>query len=292
MFTNITLADKDRFYTHWQATPQRSIDYSLVNLWGWERCFSLQWAFDEHLCWIRQNDTLPCLWAPVGDWNAVNWANHPLLARGATLIRVPETLAHLLEQALPGRVTLIEARGHWEYLYDAEGLAKLAGKSYHKKKNHVNAYRREYGEPQYKEISPEIIEDVLALEDEWCQWHECEGSQSLRAENEAINRVLSRWSDMPGLTGGALYAGDVLVAFCVGEQLDATTIGVHYEKARNGYRGAYQMINQQFAQASAATARLLNRAQDLDEDGLRQAKMSYMPTDFLHKYTVRVSAAN
>ena len=31
---------------------------------------------------------------------------------------------------------------------------------------------------------------------------------------------------------------------------------------------------------------LLNRAQDLDEEGLRQAKMTYLPTDFLRKYQV------
>ena len=31
---------------------------------------------------------------------------------------------------------------------------------------------------------------------------------------------------------------------------------------------------------------MLNRAQDLDEEGLRQAKMTYLPTDFLRKYQV------
>ena len=49
-----------------------------------------------------------------------------------------------------------------------------------------------------------MVEDVLGLQDDWCQWHECEGSPSLQAENEAINRVLSHWNCFRGLTGGPL----------------------------------------------------------------------------------------
>ena len=33
----------------------------------------------------------------------------------------------------------------------------------------------------------------------------------------------------------------------------------------------------------------INRAQDLDEAGLRQAKMTYNPVDFLRKYRVRLA---
>ena len=38
-----------------------------------------------------------------------------------------------------------------------------------------------------------MIQDVLSVQDDWCQWHECDDSTSLRAENEAINRVLCHW---------------------------------------------------------------------------------------------------
>ena len=62
--------------------------------------------------------------------------------------------------------------------------------------------------------------------------------------------------------------------------------GVHYEKGLNGFRGVYQTINACFSREAGNGFELLNRAQDLDEEGLRQAKMTYLPTDFLRKYQV------
>ena len=131
-----------------------------------------------------------------------------------------------------------------------------------------------------------MVEDVLGLQDDWCQWHECEDSPSLRAENEAINRVLSHWELLDGLCGGSLYVDGQMVAFSVGEALDEKTLGVHYEKGLNGFRGVYQTINACFSREAGKGFELLNRAQDLDEEGLRQAKMTYLPTDFLRKYQV------
>lgn len=295
-FSPVSIEERERYLSYWNATPQHSIDYALANIWGWSRHFGLMWRFDGQLCWLRQCPLNQCaaahlFWAPVGDWRAVDWEAHPLMRAGGSFIRVPEMLAHTLEQALPGRVTLDEDRDHWEYLYSAEELATLTGNRFHKKKNHANGFRKTYGEPDYRDINAEIMEDVLALEDEWCKWHECAGSPALQAENDAINRVLSHWDRIPGLMGGALYVGDTLVAFSVGEKLDKDVLGVHYEKARTGYRGVYQVMNQMFAARAGQGFAVLNRAQDLGEEGLRQAKMSYLPVDFLRKYTVHVAPA-
>ena len=288
-FASVSLAERDRYLALWRATPQHSMDYTFANIWGWQRPYSLRWHFDEGLCWLRQQNDTPCLWAPVGDWSAANFAGHPLLREGATMIRVPETLMQILIDALPGRAVAEECRNHWEYLYNTQDLATLPGNRYHKKKNHMNGFRKAYGEPDYRPIDANVMEDVLALEDEWCQWHECSGSPALQAENEAINSVLSHWDAIPGLVGGSLYVGEVLVAFSVGEALNENTLGVHYEKARNGYRGVYQAMNMQFALKAASGYTYINRAQDLGEDGLRQAKSSYLPVDFLRKYTVRIA---
>lgn len=64
---------------------------------------------------------------------------------------------------------------------------------------------------------------------------------------------------------------------------------MHYEKALIGFRGVYQSIQLcLFARRAGQGFTYINRAQDLDEEGLRQAKMTYQPTDFLRKYKVRV----
>jgi Uncharacterized conserved protein len=134
----------------------------------------------------------------------------------------------------------------------------------------------------------DMVEDVLAVQDDWCQWHECEESPSLRAENEAINRVLSHWNCFMGLSGGSLYVDGKMVAFSVGENLDGESLGVHYEKGLNGFKGVYQTINCLFSRNAGDGFTYINRAQDLDEEGLRQAKMTYLPADFLRKFKVRI----
>lgn len=271
-----------------EATPSRSIDYALANVWGWARYFGLEWHFDKQLCWLRQQHPTPRLWAPVGDWTHYDFAASPLLQQPCQLTRVPEQLALQLQSQLGARCSISEDRDQWEYIYSTDEMANLPGNRFHKKRNHVNGYQKAYGKADYRPICPAVIEDVLSLEDEWCQWHECEGSPALTAENEAINRVLAHWADMPKLVGGALYVDNCMVAFSVGEKLDESTLGVHYEKGRNGFRGVYQMMNAAFAANAGTGFEHLNRAQDLGEEGLRHAKTTYLPVSFLKKYSVEI----
>ena len=61
----------------------------------------------------------------------------------AVLIVEDEKLIRQLE--LPqDRYTVEEDRRYFDYVYDADALRRLAGKKYHKKKNHVNAFYKEY----------------------------------------------------------------------------------------------------------------------------------------------------
>ena len=293
-FIPVSLDESQRYHDIWQRTPQHSLDYTLANLWGWQESYGLEWCFEDNMCWIRQTRPYEVCWAPVGDWNAVDWKN---LLPGSfsetahDVVRVPENLLQVLQERLPGLVDAQEDRGQWEYLYKQEELANLPGNRFHKKRNHYNSYIKNYGEPDYHELDDRMIEDVLAVQDDWCQWHECEDSPSLRAENEAINRVLSHWSSFRNLVGGSLYVDGKMVGFSVGENLDGTSLGVHYEKGLSGFKGVYQTINCTFARRAGTGFTLINRAQDLDEEGLRQAKTTYLPTDFLRKYKVRIRKA-
>lgn len=293
-FIPVSLDDSQRYYDIWQRTPQRSLDYTLANLWGWQEYYGLEWCFEDSMCWIRQTRPYEVCWAPVGDWNAVAWKSLLPCSFNETaheVVRVPEELLHVWQERLPGLVDAEEDRGQWEYLYKQEELADLPGNRFHKKRNHYNSYIKNYGEPDYHDLDDRMIEDVLAVQDDWCQWHECEDSPSLRAENEAINRVLSHWNSFRSLVGGSLYVDGKMVAFSVGENLDGTSLGVHYEKGLSGFKGVYQTINCTFARRAGTGFTYINRAQDLDEEGLRQAKMTYMPTDFLRKYKVRIRKA-
>jgi hypothetical protein len=59
---------------------------------------------------------------------------------------------------------------------------------------------------------------------------------------------------------------------------------VHFEKGCTGFKGVYQAINQVFLKNAAAGFARVNREQDLGDPGLRKAKESYHPVDFVKKY--------
>ena len=260
-FSSIELGDTAAYAPYFRALPLHAADYTFTNLWGWGTHYNLEWRTAHGLCWIRQKrNDLPVerLWAPVGDWYAADWAAMPELVPGTTILRAPEPLCELLLERLPGRVTIEETPGQWEYLYTQEALSTLAGNKLHKKKNHVNGYMKAYGE-DYRTLNGEIMPQVLALQDDWCKWRECEKSASLLAESDVVCSVLRNWDALPGLIGGALYAGEEMAAFAVGEPLDDQTIVVHFEKGRPGYRGVYQAINFCFAKYAAKNFVFINR---------------------------------
>ncbi len=292
-FAPVTIDRKDEYYELWDATPRRSLDYTLANLWGWQEYFGLEWCFADNLCWIRQTLPKPVFWAPLGDWAKADWKDLlKSMAASGTLefIRVPVELSGILKDAIGDKCECVEERGQWEYLYRQDDLASLAGNRFHKKRNHLNSYIKTYGEPDYKPLGVDTACDVLEVQDVWCHWHECDDSPSLRAENDAIRRVLTNWDQFRNLVGGSLYVDNRMIAFSVGEILDEQSLGVHFEKGLNGYKGVYQAMNYEFARNAGKGYVWINRAQDLDEEGLRQAKMTYMPADFLKKETVRISS--
>ena len=53
-FTPVSLDGRQQYYELWERTPQRSLDYTLANLWGWQDYYGLEWCFEDNLCWIRQ----------------------------------------------------------------------------------------------------------------------------------------------------------------------------------------------------------------------------------------------
>ncbi len=266
---------------------QKASDYSFSNLWGWKEEYGLLWAWQDGLVWIKQTKPEALYWAPVGPWEGVNWdilfKKH---FREATVFtRIPEKLIDIWRQNFGDRIKIKEERDNWDYLYDRRELIELRGNRFHKKKNLLNQFIKKYNY-EYLTLTPKLIEQAMAMQADWCDWRDCESSEILSAENRAVFRVFMNWDKLIGLTGGAILVDHMIVAYTIAEKLTDDTILVHYEKGCPDHKGVYQAINQMFIAHLTGDIKWVNREQDLGEQGLRQAKLSYKPVDFLRKYRV------
>jgi uncharacterized protein len=271
------------------ATPQVPSDYSFTNLWGWAEEYGLEWAWSDGLVWIRQQQPVSVYWAPMGDWNAPRW---PSLLKdfepGTRFIRVPEALHSIWTAQCPQSLTVKETRGHWDYVYLASDLINLNGNRYHKKKNLVNQFKRKY-DYAYLPMNAEMVAKSLAMQSDWCIWRDCEADETLAAENRVIERVLAQWKALKGLTGGAVLVEDQLACYTIAEAMADNQLIIHFEKGDPEFKGSYQAISQLFLSHAAEGDTRVNREQDLDNAGLRKAKMSYHPVDFIRKDEVILS---
>jgi hypothetical protein len=260
-----------------------------VNLWSWRDIYSLEWAWDDEVVWIRQNAPETLYWAPVGPWDGVDWSRafSVLPADALPFVRVPEELALRWDAAEALFCELSTDEDHWDYLYSVPDLVQLSGNRFHKKKNLLNQFERKY-EYRYTPLGPEMIDKALTLQTEWCVWRDCEDSTTLEAENQAILNTFHDWNELEGAMGAGLLVDGNMVGFTVGEPLDADTLVIHFEKGCPHYKGVYQAINQKFLANEGQAFNYVNREQDLGDPGLRKAKRSYNPLGYLKKCSGRV----
>ena len=288
-FEPISLKKQSDYLEYFEKCPQKASDYSFANLWGWAKEYGLDWAWTDKLVWIRQSIPETQYWAPVGSWDTVNWRSglDEFIGKKASFIRLPEKLLLNWKENIGERIVIEEERGSWDYVYSIPELIELKGKSFHKKKNMLNQFKKNY-DFQFISFDAEAIHMALAMQEDWCTWRDCEASEVLAAENSAISRVLNNWEKIGGLIGGALMVDETMAAYTIAESLSEDMLLIHFEKGNTDFKGVYQAINQLFLQHSGKNHEMVNREQDLDDEGLRKAKLSYHPVEFIKKYRINL----
>ena len=286
-FEPITLDKQHDYLKYFVACPQKASDYSFINLWGWAEEYGLCWAWSDGLVWIKQTIPEIFYWAPVGPWERILWENclPKYFIEKTIFVRIPEILMQFWKKRVGNRIINEENREHWDYLYLVSDLIELRGRRFHKKKNLLNQFKRKY-EYEYVLFTTEMIDRAMAMQKDWCAWRDCESSEALSAENRVIARILKSWEKLPTVTGGAILIDQEMVAYTMAESLSDDTLIIHLEKGNQEYKGIYQAINKMFLDHSGSEHKIVNREQDLGDEGLRKAKLSYNPVDFLKKYRV------
>ncbi len=288
-FSDIELSHQRQVSDLIKEHPLEASEYTFTNIFAFRETYQFKVSLlDDAL--IILNDVQPAsLFCPVGHIKNINML-HTLFdwlknqGDDAYMDRVPESFVNAYIK--DNRDFIIEeARDHFDYLYTITELAELKGRKYHDKRNKVNKFRSLYNY-EYLSLTPDVIDECLDFEDDWCEVKECEKYYGLEKERNAILQMLLNFESLP-VKGGAIRINSRIEALTLGEPMSQDTVVIHIEKANTGIPGLYQAINQEFLLHEAKDYLYVNREQDLGIPGLRNSKMSYNPLRFIKKYRVR-----
>ena len=191
-----------------------------------------------------------------------------------------------LERLYPGRFRIHFDRDGFDYVYDIHALADLKGRSYQKKRNHLNRFRQNYEGYTTQPITRENIPAVAAMLETWyAQRLSADPTGDFHMERAAIGRALCHFEEL-SMEGLILLHEDRILAVTMGSRMCEDTFDVHFEKALEEADGAYPAINHAFAnhlRNKYPELKWLDREDDMGLEGLRKAKLSYCPDHMIEK---------
>lgn len=294
-FKQIELSDRDILNKFFIDIQNQNSECTFTNLYMWRRCFAVRWvAVEGHLIiqpnafessWIlppygyQQNDeSFKAALDTMADY--FHDSGKPFVIRGVT-----EEEKDRIEKVMPNRFRFSEEREIEDYIYHAEDLRSLKGRKYSKKRNHINAFKRNYPDYEFSKVTPDDVPDMLDFLEHWYGQQNLQGilDDGLLCEREAIYDALNNM-DKLDFVGGLIRINGRVVALTFGERVKEDTVVIHIEKAYVDYRGLYAVINQDYLNHFWPNIAYVNREEDMGLEGLRKAKMSYYPAYLLKKY--------
>lgn len=193
--------------------------------------------------------------------------------------------AKTLRLLRPGRFCYESDPGNADYLYLRSDLAELAGTAYHRKRNHIARFEKNHPDWSYEPLCSENTAEALRVAHRWMQDREiC--TPALEHEWRAIQHALEHFDELE-LCGGLIRVQEKAVAMSIASYISHSVADVHYEKCLPSFRDAYPMINRELARR--LSCQYINREEDLNQPGLRQAKLSYRPVFLLSRHTATPS---
>lgn len=178
-----------------------------------------------------------------------------------------------------------------DYIYSFEEAMTFKGRKYSGQRNHINKFKRLYGEPVIRFLKPDDMPKLEAMLTDYAAGHPFKNKME-RLEFEHTKELLSSYAEI-GLPAACLTVGDDIVAFSIGEIVGDILL-IHVEKALTRYAGVYPTMYNGFvrliAELQAHPLKLINREDDSGDPGLRISKLQYNPIGKVNKYLVHINS--
>ena len=312
-FHPLTLSDREAMQAVTLPSGRRNCNYTFANLVGWKFLFGtevcvlenavvLRYTFDGQRAYMvctSEALSLELMEALLDDSNGdltlmgledsqvEQLSNLKAPLSSPRLGGSPDAKTYLPQSGEVRRGLSVEPdRDQYDYIYRRTDLATLHGKHLDAKRNHINRFRAEHPDFEYRPLMPELFDECRRLTEIWQE--EKGGSDTINAEKQVMETIFSNW-DALGMIGGSIFVDGRIVAFTYGAAVTTDTFDVCVEKADRHVEGAFAIINQQFAEHLPEQYIYLNREEDMGIPGLRQAKLSYHPEILLTYNVVHIT---
>lgn len=173
-----------------------------------------------------------------------------------------------------------------DYIYNAENMRTFKGKKFAGQRNHINKFKKLYGDYQYHTITPDNVNIAKNFLLEMAQTKEFT-SESERIEFNLNIDLIDKMFDLD-VVGGYVTCGERTISVAIGEKR-RNTLHVCIEKANKEFAGAYQVMVQEFALHNTDDeVCFINREDDMGNEGLRTSKLQYQPIEINNKYWIEI----
>ena len=286
----ITIKDRKPFLDLLKQTEFENSEFSFANIFIWQDSFDIKLCIQEDVIYI--SSTIPetgryVHFQPIcTDKTNIDTVYHNIKedikrhGEKFCIASVNESCVQIARVSFP-EVRIEEIPDMFDYVYLTEDLSELEGKKYHKKRTHVNKFERE-NSYTYVKIDDSNKSDCMKITD---MWIESMGEDPYK-ERKAIQHALEYMEELE-VFGAILYIDGEPAAFTMAEFMKDDMALILFEKAVFEHRGAYPVINQQFAKRELlGKCTYINREEDMGIEGLKKAKSSYHPCKMVKKYDI------
>jgi hypothetical protein len=272
-------------------SKERSCEFSLANLYVWSFSYQGEWQIWNNRLYLRYSDQDELFFTSdsrsgndpsVEELYAVsNAMKHAGFSGAFTQVR----REYLDEHADIEKYFTVESISDdsAEYLYSVQDLYELKGRKLSKKRNLIAQFNQQYPQCQVFTISHEHIQDCIRLSKTWCSMQNDPQNPLILHEAIALEHLADCFDDLH-MEGVIAYIEKQPIAYALANRISLDIWTEPFEKAMPGYKGASQFINHKLAELLYPRAIILNREQDLGDEGLRKAKLSYAPVELLKNF--------
>lgn len=294
-FEKVDVTHKEKVEPFLMQDGEFTTERNFACLYIWAGHYNTEVCVTNDFCFIRAKDKGAknfSYYPPLGKGDIENAIKQIAMCEDMPVINMfglSQNQVQQYQSLFANRISVQENRDSFDYVYTANSLINLTGKSYSAKRNHINKFKSLYdGVYEYRNIDFEKDTNlIIDFQNKWCVEKDGENSNEYKHENCAIKRILKHHKQLDA-KGGILFVNGNVAAFTIASPTNSTVMDVLFEKADTEINGSYPMINNQFAANNCANYTYINREEDMGIEGLRKAKLSYYPEMLVPKYSARI----